>query len=271
MINNLNIFVFGSSGYIGSNLLVFLKKFYKNVYGISRSEKSKDFTYDIDNVEKFNYDIFNSKSIIFFCTAISSPDLCEIESKKCFELNVIKTQKIINLILKRKSKLIFLSSDNVYRGGEIKYNEKSYTIPLNKYGKWKKKIEDKFKCYNNFKSMRLSQVISVENNFYKIHLDNLKKGKVIYGYMDIYRNTIDIKYLFKIFVFIIENWSKVRYKIVNAGGNEMISRYDLFLNIFDKKFHNLIIPMNAPKDFLINRPNIINMDSSYIQNKIKKN
>lgn len=268
--NNINIFVFGSSGYIGSNLLVFLKKFYKNVYGISRSEKSQDFTYDINNIEKFNYDIFNSKSIIFFCTAISSPDLCEIESKKCFELNVIKTQRIIKLVLNRKSKLIFLSSDNVYRGGKVRYNEKSNSIPLNKYGKWKKKIEDRFKHYSNFKSIRLSQVISSENNFYKIHLDKLKKGKIIYGYINIYRCTIDIKILFKIFVFIIENWSKVRYKIVNAGGNKMISRYDLFLNLFDKEYHNLIIPMNAPKDFLKNRPNIINMDSSYIQNKIKK-
>lgn len=265
----MNIFIFGSSGYIGSKLALSLKKKFPQIVKISRNTNA-DINYNLEDIDRLNYDVFDKDGLVIFCTSISSPQKCEDNPKKSIKVNINFTTKVINKILNKNCKIIFLSSDNIYGETKYKVSEKSIPKPNNNYGKWKLKIEKNFSKHRNFKSLRLSQVWSEDSKFYTENLEKLKFGKTIKSFDNFYRMSVNFDYVFNVVLFCIENWKKIRYKNLNVGGKSLLSRYDLMIKIFPKKYSSLILKSQADECFFKYRPRIINMSSDYIEKKMNQ-
>ena len=110
-----SILISGYNGFIGSALTSRLKKF--NVIGISdkKVKKVKNVTSIIKSVNKINnVDIKNSFQTLIHLAAISDVSFCNTNPKKCFEINVNGTNKMLEIARKNDANIIMASSSHVY-------------------------------------------------------------------------------------------------------------------------------------------------------------
>jgi len=92
-----------------------LKKF--NIIGISdkKIKKVKNVTPIIKSVNKINNtDIKNSFQTLIHLAAISDVSFCNTNPKKCFEVNVNGTSKMLEMARKNDANMIIASSSHVY-------------------------------------------------------------------------------------------------------------------------------------------------------------
>ena len=130
------ILVTGHTGFIGSNLVSYLKSKGYNVMGISNSSKKSQLKQIRKDVTKVSAsDIKGSISCIIHLAALTDVDYCQKNPQKCFEVNVMGTQKILEIAKKKKTKLIFLSSSHVFgKPSRIPIHEDDPKKPLSLYG-----------------------------------------------------------------------------------------------------------------------------------------
>jgi len=109
------ILVTGYNGFIGSHLINSLSSKYR-IVGVS-SKKS-----DEKNILRINKDIqkLSTKDIprkincIIHLAAITDVNYCENHQKQCFDVNLLGTQKMLEVARKLDSKFIFVSTSHVY-------------------------------------------------------------------------------------------------------------------------------------------------------------
>lgn len=155
----MNVLISGSEGFIGLNLVKSLLKKKINVNGFGKSKKKSlikynYFQHNLLNKKKIPKQLSKHYDVIVHAAGMTSH--YDIIKNKNFEKNSLKISKnLLELFNKTKSKhLIFLSSGKVYRNNHKKFiNLNTQTLPSNKLGKTKLKIE-------------------------KFFLQNLKKGKL---------------------------------------------------------------------------------------------
>lgn len=145
------LLITGAEGFIATNLIKSLRNIFSlNVFGIGTkkfSKKiSKNFGYKVlinKNINKKNIErYFKNVDLIVHCAGTGTPNMTV---KKNFDKNYLTTKNILNFCikLKKKPKVIFLSSYSVYGGlHKKKINENETTNPLTSYAKSKKKSED---------------------------------------------------------------------------------------------------------------------------------
>jgi dTDP-4-dehydrorhamnose reductase len=157
----MKIVLIGGSSLIGQKLHERLKKEkYDVLASYNKSKKKKFFKFDIekDDIEKKVK--LDKGDIVFILAAISNPNEVFRDKLKSEIINIKNTKKIIRKIFKKKAKIVFFSSVEVFDGKKSKYSEKSTPDPLNLYGKQKRVIEkfllSKFK---NFVILRTSFVV----------------------------------------------------------------------------------------------------------------
>ena len=158
--------IIGSSGVIGYNLYLYLKKKQKNVigtYNYTQKIGLKKFNIikdKINNIIKINK---NDKVIIL--TAVSNPSKVYADSKTSNKINILSTIKLINDLIKIGCKIIFMSSIEVFDGKTGNYNENSKPNPLNLYGKQKLYVENYIKKNSiNFCILRTSFIVGSDPN-----------------------------------------------------------------------------------------------------------
>jgi len=138
------ILVTGSSGFIGSNLI----KKIKRLDPICLINKNK---LRIKNVKKINLNLNDKKKIkeifkkinadvIFHFAALTNPRKNEKNKIYSRKLNYNFNKSLINLIQKKKTHLIFLSTDKVYNGKINNPNEKINTTPIGTYARFKRQF-----------------------------------------------------------------------------------------------------------------------------------
>lgn len=270
------ILITGSAGYIGSEICSNFEKHKIKYIGIDNLQYS--YKYNIYNKKKFNKCcISNKKAIlslvnkfniqtIIHCAALSYVTDSEINKKKYYLNNVIKTKKFIKIIQNSKIKnFIFLSSSNVYSERKNKkiFFENSKTYPKNFYGKTKLNIE-KFilkKKFNNLIILRLFNVIGVTKSFRPKNFGNFKYQRLLfrmfYNYkknkpilinyikkntQNIYpsRDFVDIRDFNNLVLKIIKSLNKKNFnKIYNVGKGKSVG-LEKVLNIFKKSIKNKI-------------------------------
>ena len=145
-------------GYIASNLKFFLKK-KKIHYNFIKKKyfNKKDF---IDAVNNNN---FKTAIILFGKTSIK---FCQKNKIKSFQVNVKKTVEIIEILLKKQIKTIYLSTDLVFSGNRKIYYNNTKPDGTLEYAKQKITIENKFKNKKNFAILRISKIIERDLNFF---------------------------------------------------------------------------------------------------------
>ena len=220
----MRIALVGSNGHIGHALVNFLKRIDKmKIIEISRS--TGEYLLELSNPESFEYSILDNVDYVIFTSCVVNQDRFAFEYEFCYKINVMGTVYFIKEALQRNCRVIFFSSDAVY-GNEIGtiYDENSETNAVTAYGKMKKIVEDTFKEYSNFKTVRLSYVISNSDKF------TLYLMKCIYNhtaadiYHPFYRNVITMNDVSKCIVWLLNHWDDFYSRALCISGYDLVSR-----------------------------------------------
>lgn len=138
MKNNSHI-ITGNKGFVGTNLVSYLKANYKNIIGVSRAPSRDDLSYEKLTVEKLN----ESKSIIHL--AGKAHDLKKTSKiSEYFEVNTELTKKILNQFLKSDCEVFIYMSSVKAAADEVEgvLMEDVTPNPLTAYGKSKLAAEN---------------------------------------------------------------------------------------------------------------------------------
>ncbi|MBN1622133.1 MAG: sugar nucleotide-binding protein [Endomicrobiales bacterium] len=118
----------GGSGLLGSEL--------KKIFPNASYPSSKEFNVtDYPGLEKY----MESKAfkLLFHGAAFTSPPLVEKDPAKAIEVNISGTANIVKLCSKHGLKLVYVSTDYVFKGDKGNYKEDDPVFPVNKYA-WSK-------------------------------------------------------------------------------------------------------------------------------------
>tara|TARA_X000000950_G_C13905910_1_gene656829 strand:+ start:684 stop:1712 length:1029 start_codon:yes stop_codon:yes gene_type:complete len=152
----MKILITGGSGFVGSNLAIYLKKNLNNakifsldnlsrkgsVINKSRLQdfKIKNYKFNIENFQKLKS--LQKFDVIIDCCAEPAIEASKKDPDRVFNTNLIGTFNILKKCIKEKSNIIFLSSSRVY--SIIKLKELIKNSVLKKPLKIKKKINESF-------------------------------------------------------------------------------------------------------------------------------
>lgn len=175
------ILVTGYDGFIGTNLVNSLASDYK-IIGLSKTKNSKfGFKQIRGDILKLSPDsIIENISYIVHLAALTDVAYCQKYPSKCFQTNVIGTQKILELARKKKTKVIFLSSSHVYgKPKRLPIKENDPTNPISMYGITKLASEICCEAYSKNYGMDIS-VLRLFSVYGKKKLGNDVISKIIY-------------------------------------------------------------------------------------------
>ncbi|MBN2180470.1 MAG: sugar nucleotide-binding protein [Sedimentisphaerales bacterium] len=128
MINQSHIIFTGGSGLLGSE--------FRKILPDIDYPSSKEF--DVTNYNQMKkYVEKNSCELIVHAAALSSPPQVDKDPKKALEVNIIGTSNVVKLCMESGIKLIYISSDYVFKGDKGNYKETDPVYPVNKYA-WSK-------------------------------------------------------------------------------------------------------------------------------------
>lgn len=97
--------------------------------------------------------------VVFHCAGISDTRACEREPERSYKINVIGTSNVAKACRETQSKMVFMSSDQIYGAshGTEPHREGSEKRPESVYGKDKLRAEESMFTYlNNGVALRLS-------------------------------------------------------------------------------------------------------------------
>jgi dTDP-4-dehydrorhamnose reductase len=155
----MRIFIIGASGLIGKKLFSILKKKFEVVGTYTTNKVNKNlikFDMRKHKISRISKKI-GSNDIFIILSAYSNPGWISQNMKEAKNLNILMTKKLIDQIVKIKSKIVYMSSVEVFDGKKKFFIEKDKPNPLNYYGKAKYEIEKYIqKKTNNFVIFRTS-------------------------------------------------------------------------------------------------------------------
>ena len=93
---------------------------------------------------------------VVHAAAFTSPPVCEKEPLPALENNIVGTANIVRLCIEFGLKLIYISTDYVYRGDRGNYSEEDEVGPVNKYAWSKLGGECAVRLYDNSLIIRTS-------------------------------------------------------------------------------------------------------------------
>ena len=233
----MKILITGGSGLLGQYLNIELSKqnqiltiYNSNTGNCNEFNSIKADILNFDTIEKV-FEDFNPDVVIHTAAVTTTMSDKSISSKHIFDLNVTATLNIAQLCKKFKSKLIYTSTDLVYagyRGSMLKEDAK--LIPVSIYAETKLMGEIKIReTFDNFIILRTALLFGFglkhsTNHFHKMYND-LKDGKPVRLFTDQFRTPISLIEAARIISELIR--LDVKSEIINLGGPEKISRYDL--------------------------------------------
>ena len=276
-----SILITGGSGFLGGNLALMAPSSWKtyltyNSNSIRHKKTALACNLDITNynaVERLINEI--APKIIFHLAAITNSSFCEEKQKTAREVNVIGTENIVKAAEQVHARLIYISSDLIFRGDDSFYTEESYADPICYYGKTKLEGE---KIVASFSSdyciARTSLIYGWSSNsskcFTEIMISNMRKGNEITLFKDEYRTPIYIKNVCAVLIDVAKNNQK--QTLYHICGPERLSRYEFGLKVskvfaLDKE---LIVPTSSATAFLnCRRPKDCSMSNEKAINDLK--
>lgn len=118
----------GGSGLLGSE--------FKKILPDIKYPSSKEFNVT-DYAQMRGYLEPNGCDLIIHAAAFTSPPLIDKDPLKAIEVNVIGTSNIVKLCSEFEARLIYISTDYVFKGDKGNYKEDDPVYPVNKYA-WSK-------------------------------------------------------------------------------------------------------------------------------------
>ena len=264
----MKVAIVGNSGYIAGYII---KRFEADdeVDSILKIglDGNPDAFINLEEPEKFDYDLLNDIDYVVFTAAISGPDKCASDFDWCWNINVTGTSYFIREAIKKNCNVLFFSSDAAFGDiqGEI-YNEESETKACTPYGKMKKAVEDEFKNNLHFKAIRLSYVASAQDRFVTYCMDCIRSDRAADVFHPFYRNVTVVSDVVNVVVYFAKHWNEFGHTFLNVAGKELVSRVrmaDELNRVFDGRLKYMIT--RPGEEFFINRPKITQTKSLYMQ------
>ena len=228
------ILLTGATGLLGINFYLLNKTFKIKPLIHKRSIKLKNSErVNLLDIKKLKIVIKNFKpNIILHTAALTDIDKCEENKSFANDLNVKVTKNLAEISKLYNSKLVFISTDHLYRKKKHYFSENEKTSPINHYAKTKKKAEDiikkKLKNYLIVRTNFFGWGTKYRKSFSDIIIQKLKKKRTIGLFDDVYFNPVSIVFLCKIIKnLILEN----KKGIINVSSNLSISKYQFGLII----------------------------------------
>jgi len=239
------IHVFGSSGFLGSNICNFLNKNkIKYLQFTSKKKLKKKNSFYLYDRKPFNF--IKDNDIVIFLIAPTS--VKNIQDKKNFYLEFNKKIKNILKLINSKTYIIYISTDYVYSGNENFYIDNANPQPKNFYGKLKLDIEFNIKKdFSNYLILRSPKIFSTNiklNTLYSEIYKKLKNKEKLNALVDQKIQLLNLDDFIKIILKIINKKIKIIGNFNLVG--KTITRYD-FTKLIAKKFNfkkNLINPIS---------------------------
>jgi dTDP-4-dehydrorhamnose reductase len=194
--------------------------------------------FDLEN-PNFKY-LQNKFTSVVICASTTNISLIEKEPHRHHLINVNNTIKLIKKIFKKDIYIIFLSSNLVFSGRKKFYKYDDKTSPANLYGKFKVQTEEYLTNKLKDKSciLRLTKVISKKTPFKERWKKELKNGKTIKTFINIYLSPIDIRNVVDKIHLLIKH---KECGIFQMDGNEEISYTEYAYKLFKKSTNSLNI------------------------------
>ena len=232
----------GYNSFLGKN---FIKKYKKSL-------KVFKFNGDINKINDVKKFINKNKINIYIRLASLSRASCVENKSNCYNTNYIANKKLVDHLIKKKIKLIFLSTSHVYKISNKKLNEKSPTNPQNKYSFYKLKTE-------NYIKNKLHNYLIIRS--FNIYGKNQKSGFFIPDIKSKILNSenIIINNSFRDFIKVDDVSRFIRFSIrknikgiFNLGTGKSINLKELILSISKKLNKKIKLTVNKKKDKLVN-------------------
>lgn len=169
--------------------------------------------------------------------AAADIDFCEREKSLAKAINYYGTIALAEEGQQLGSKLIFVSTDNVFKGDQSFYREDARPEPINYYGETKLLAEETIsKTCEDFIIARAALIygkpVANGNSFSEWIFNNLKAGKYVPVYVDQFRTPVHVVNLAEALLELaVMDWRG----IIHLAGPQRMSRYE-FANIFCEIF-----------------------------------
>lgn len=256
--------IVGSDGYIAGKLLRRLNG-QKGVVRYSMIQEQGDVLFNLLDLREDVFQAIQPGDFVVFLAAISSPDMCEKEYDRAFEINVTGTEEFLRACMERGANTLFLSSDVVNGPTQSVHNELSEVFPFGKYGQMKREIEKRFANEPQFKAFRLSYVFSAEDRFMKYLCQCAGEGKKAEVFRALYRNVVYIEDILDAMIALSRTYNQWDNMLFNLSGPELLCREDM-ARLFKRSIDaSLQYDVCLPDDeFFRARPNTIATESLYL-------
>lgn len=144
-----NIFITGGHGALGKVLTQHLSKFY-NVCSLPSAEC------DITNYTQLKNAIntFNPDVVIHLAAFVDTFG-CEQNKHKAIDVNIGGTINLTKILLSTQCKLVYISSEYVFKGDKGNYSVNDKLDPINVYGKTKASAEYIVSILNSYQIIRI--------------------------------------------------------------------------------------------------------------------
>ncbi|MCG2756936.1 MAG: UDP-4-amino-4,6-dideoxy-N-acetyl-beta-L-altrosamine transaminase [Desulfobacteraceae bacterium] len=249
--NNKRMLITGVSGLLGNNLAYYFKDKYEilglynshpvNIKGIDTEKCELSCP---DNIKKIISE-FNPR-IIIHCASLTNVDECEIDKDTTKTINVLSTKNIVEDIIDKDIKLIYISTDAVYDGVKGNFSENDNISPNNYYG---------FSKYQGeLEILKKKDSLILRTNIFGWNIQNKKSlGEWILGELKAKQRTSGFKDAYFSSIYTMElariidiSINRNLIGIYNCGSVDTYSKYEFGIKIaecfgFDK---TLIAPIS---------------------------
>jgi len=272
----MRLLITGVSGLLGNNLAYYFKDKYEIlglynshpvvINGI-RTEKC-----DITSKESIKKTIHEfNPSIIIHCASLTNIDLCEIDKDIAKEINILSTEYLVESVIDKDVKLIYISTDAVYDGVRGNFSENDDVNPLNYYGLSKLKGELEITKKENsliFRTNIFGWNIRDKKSLGEWVLDELKANRNVNGFKDAYFSSIYTLEFARIIDIAIQ---KDLSGVYNCGSIDFCSKY-MFGQKIASSFgldYSLITPISMDEfNFRASRGKKLTLNIEKLQNEL---
>lgn len=257
-----SVYILGSSGYIGQNLLGAEGRYAPNfcVKSVGRS-KSCSIHLDLENGEYS--DLLNSVRVgdyAVFLAAISAPDVCKNAPEKARRVNVTNTIGLIDALLEKGVKIIFTSSDMVFGRSTGKQYDGAPCSPMGDYGSMKAEVESHYKGNSNVKIIRFSYVCGQGDKYTEMLVEMSLKNKTVDVFKGFSRNIVAVSDVVEGVYALLAKWDMYPHQYINFSGPDLISREALTSALKDVMPDLQFKAVEAPEGFWESRSKVIETD-----------
>ena len=217
--------VVGAEGVIGSALYDCLVPIYGAVFGTTRREQNRSDFVKIDLTNNFHglKKIASICDVAFICAGTTKAVDCENNRAESYSVNVTNTLKIVKILQDLDVFVVWLSSNAVFSGKRPFCGLDEPYMPFSEYGRQKVEAEQEILELGGVAIVRLTKVISKNAPLISSWVDDLRAGKEIYPFSDVYFSPISLNYATNA---ITDVGCNLKSGIFNVSGSDDMSYSD---------------------------------------------